>query len=184
MDNVGIVVEDLAATIEFFRELGLELEGQATIEGDWAERVTGLHPMRVEMAMMAHAGRPQPARDLAISHAAYGRRSPQRPGERSRLPTRHVRRGRHRRDARPTPLARRGTCQPRSGPVRRHVSALLHSRARRTSHRARPRTRLSAGSDVAIRDRLRRRRDISESSRAAGLHPESSRRNASRQGIR
>lgn len=52
MDNVGIVVEDLAATIEFFRELGLELEGRATVEGDWAERVTGLHPMRVEMAMM------------------------------------------------------------------------------------------------------------------------------------
>ena len=52
MDNVGIVVNDLAATIEFFRELGLELEGQATIEGEWAERVTGLHPMRVEMAMM------------------------------------------------------------------------------------------------------------------------------------
>jgi catechol 2,3-dioxygenase-like lactoylglutathione lyase family enzyme len=52
MDNVGIVVEDLAATIEFFRELGLELEGEATVEGDWAERVTGLHPMRVEMAMM------------------------------------------------------------------------------------------------------------------------------------
>jgi catechol 2,3-dioxygenase-like lactoylglutathione lyase family enzyme len=52
MDNVGIVVEDLAAAIAFFRELGLELEGQGTIEGDWAERVTGLHPMRVEMAMM------------------------------------------------------------------------------------------------------------------------------------
>src|SRR5690242_19374984 len=52
MDNVGIVVHDLAATIEFFRELGLELEGQATTEGDWAERVTGLHPMRVEIAMM------------------------------------------------------------------------------------------------------------------------------------
>jgi catechol 2,3-dioxygenase-like lactoylglutathione lyase family enzyme len=52
MDNVGIVVDDLAATVEFFRELGLELEGQATIEGDWAERVTGLHPMRVEIAMM------------------------------------------------------------------------------------------------------------------------------------
>jgi catechol 2,3-dioxygenase-like lactoylglutathione lyase family enzyme len=45
-------VDDLAATIEFFRELGLELEGQATIEGDWAERVTGLRDMRVEMAMM------------------------------------------------------------------------------------------------------------------------------------
>src|SRR5215467_14777026 len=52
MDNVGIVVDDLAGTIAFFRELGLELEGQATIEGDWAERVTGLHPMRVETAMM------------------------------------------------------------------------------------------------------------------------------------
>src|ERR687885_2967483 len=52
MDNVGIVVDDLVATIEFFRELGLELEGQATIEGEWAERVTGLRPMRVEIAMM------------------------------------------------------------------------------------------------------------------------------------
>jgi catechol 2,3-dioxygenase-like lactoylglutathione lyase family enzyme len=52
MDNVGIVVDDLAATIEFFRELGLELEGQGDYEGDWAERVTGLHPMRVEIAMM------------------------------------------------------------------------------------------------------------------------------------
>ena len=52
MDNVGIVVDNLPATIEFFRELGLELEGQATVEGQWAEHVTGLHPMRVEMAMM------------------------------------------------------------------------------------------------------------------------------------
>src|SRR5215213_9422394 len=52
MDNVGIVVDDLAATIDFFRELGLELEGQTTIEGDWAERVTGLRDMRVEIAMM------------------------------------------------------------------------------------------------------------------------------------
>src|SRR5207248_464455 len=52
MDNVGIVVDDLPATIEFFRELGLELEGQGTFEGDWAERVTGLRDMRVEIAMM------------------------------------------------------------------------------------------------------------------------------------
>jgi catechol 2,3-dioxygenase-like lactoylglutathione lyase family enzyme len=52
MDNVGIVVDDLAATIAFFGELGLELEGQATIAGDWAERVTGLRDMRVETAMM------------------------------------------------------------------------------------------------------------------------------------
>jgi len=52
MDNVGIVVDDLPATIAFFRELGLELEGQATIEGDWAGRVTGLRDQRVEVAMM------------------------------------------------------------------------------------------------------------------------------------
>jgi catechol 2,3-dioxygenase-like lactoylglutathione lyase family enzyme len=52
MDNVGIVVEDLAATIDFFRELGLDLEGRATIEGEWAGRVTGLGDQRVEIAMM------------------------------------------------------------------------------------------------------------------------------------
>ena len=52
MDNVGIVVESLDAAISFFAELGLELEGRATIEGDWAGRVTGLRDMRVEIAMM------------------------------------------------------------------------------------------------------------------------------------
>ena len=52
MDNVGIVVADLPTTIAFFRELGLELEGQATIEGEWAGRVTGLGDQRVEIAMM------------------------------------------------------------------------------------------------------------------------------------
>ena len=52
MDNVGIVVEDLPATIAFFRELGLELEGRATIEGEWAGRVTGLGNQHVEIAMM------------------------------------------------------------------------------------------------------------------------------------
>ena len=52
MDNVGIVVEDLEGTIDFLRELGLELEGQATIEGEFAGRVTGLAGQRVEIAMM------------------------------------------------------------------------------------------------------------------------------------
>ena len=52
MDNVGIVVEDIDAAIEFFTELGLELEGRAPIEGDWADGVTGLRDMRVEIAMM------------------------------------------------------------------------------------------------------------------------------------
>jgi catechol 2,3-dioxygenase-like lactoylglutathione lyase family enzyme len=52
MDNMGIIVENLEATIEFFRELGLELEGRAMIEGEWAGRVTGLGDQRVETAMM------------------------------------------------------------------------------------------------------------------------------------
>jgi catechol 2,3-dioxygenase-like lactoylglutathione lyase family enzyme len=52
MDNVGIVVQDIAAAVEFFSELGLELEGRAPIEGDWADGVTGLRGMRVEIAMM------------------------------------------------------------------------------------------------------------------------------------
>ncbi|HEY9016655.1 MAG TPA: VOC family protein [Gemmatimonadales bacterium] len=52
MDNVGIVVEDIDAAIAFFTELGLELEGRAPVEGDWADGVTGLRHMRVEIAMM------------------------------------------------------------------------------------------------------------------------------------
>src|SRR5690606_2121367 len=52
MDNVGIVVEDLDAAIEFFNELGLELEGRGMVEGEWAGRVTGLGMQRVEIAMM------------------------------------------------------------------------------------------------------------------------------------
>jgi len=52
MDNVGIVVESLDAAIAFFAELGLKLEGRAMIEGDWAGRVTGLGPQRVEIAML------------------------------------------------------------------------------------------------------------------------------------
>jgi catechol 2,3-dioxygenase-like lactoylglutathione lyase family enzyme len=52
MDNVGIVVESLDAAISFFTELGLELEGRTTIEGEWAGRVTGLGDQHVEVAMM------------------------------------------------------------------------------------------------------------------------------------
>jgi catechol 2,3-dioxygenase-like lactoylglutathione lyase family enzyme len=52
MDNVGIVVESLDEVISFFSELGLRLEGRATIEGEWAGRVTGLGPQHVEIAMM------------------------------------------------------------------------------------------------------------------------------------
>ena len=58
MDNVGIVVEDLPATIEFFRELGLELEGQATVEGEWAGVSLAGRPARRDRHD-AHAGRPR-----------------------------------------------------------------------------------------------------------------------------
>ena len=52
MDNVGIVVEDLDAAVEFFTELGLGLEGRMPIDGEWACRVTGVRGQRVEIAMM------------------------------------------------------------------------------------------------------------------------------------
>ena len=52
MDNIGIVVGDLAPVIAFFEELGLELEGRTDVEGDWAGRVTGLGHQRVEIAML------------------------------------------------------------------------------------------------------------------------------------
>jgi len=52
MDNVGIVVEDLGRTIEFFEAMGLELEGKGMVEGEWAGQVTGLGNQQVEIAMM------------------------------------------------------------------------------------------------------------------------------------
>ena len=52
MDNIGIVVESLDAAIDFFTEIGLELQGRMMIEGEWAVRVTGLGDQTVEIAMM------------------------------------------------------------------------------------------------------------------------------------
>ena len=52
MDNIGIVVESLDDAISFFTEIGLKLEGRATVEGEWAGRVTGLGSQSVEIAMM------------------------------------------------------------------------------------------------------------------------------------
>jgi catechol 2,3-dioxygenase-like lactoylglutathione lyase family enzyme len=79
MDNVGIVVEDLDAAIEFFTELGLELEGRAMIEGEWAGRVTGLGYQRVEVAMLrtpdGHS-RLEMSRFLAPPVVADHRRAP------------------------------------------------------------------------------------------------------------
>lgn len=52
MENVGIVVEDLQGAIEFFTQLGLELEGQATVDQDWAARVCGFDEVRCDIAML------------------------------------------------------------------------------------------------------------------------------------
>jgi catechol 2,3-dioxygenase-like lactoylglutathione lyase family enzyme len=79
MDNVGIVVEDIEATIEFFRELGLDLEGRAMVEGEWAGRVTGLGDQRVEIAMMRTPdghGRLELSRFLAPRVVADHRNAP------------------------------------------------------------------------------------------------------------
>ena len=79
MDNVGIVVDDLDAAIAFFREIGLELEGQATVEGEWAGRVTGLGDQRVEIAMMRTPdghGRLELSRFLAPPVVADHRNAP------------------------------------------------------------------------------------------------------------
>src|SRR5690242_19402495 len=52
MDNIGIVVDSLDTAIAFFTELGLELEGRALVEGEWAGRITGVVGQKVEIAMM------------------------------------------------------------------------------------------------------------------------------------
>jgi len=52
MDNVGIVFDDLDAAVAFFVELGLEVEGRMTVEGEWSDRIVGLHGQVVDIAMM------------------------------------------------------------------------------------------------------------------------------------
>ena len=79
IDNVGIVVEDLDATIDFFRELGLELEGRGMVEGEWAGRITGLGDQRVEIAMLRTPdghGRLELSRFLAPAVVADHRNAP------------------------------------------------------------------------------------------------------------
>ena len=79
MDNVGIVVEDLDAAINFFIELGLALEGRMPIEGEWAGRVTGVRGQRVEIAMMRTPdghGRIELSRFNAPAIASDHRRAP------------------------------------------------------------------------------------------------------------
>ena len=56
MDNILIVVEDLEAAVAFFVELGMELEGQATVEGPWVDRIVGLQGVRSDIATLRTPG--------------------------------------------------------------------------------------------------------------------------------
>jgi len=79
MDNIGIVVENLDAAIEFFVELGLVLEGRMPIEGEWSGRVTGVRGQRVEIAMMRTPdghGRLELSRFIAPAIASDHRAAP------------------------------------------------------------------------------------------------------------
>ena len=140
MDNVGIVVEDLDAAIEFFTELGLELEGRAPIAGDWADRVTGLPDMRVEIAMLrtpdGHS-RLELSRFDAPPVVADHRTAPV-----NALGYLRVMFAVEDLDDTLARLGKRGAERRRRGrPVRRHLPALLHPRPRRHSHRPRPTAR-------------------------------------------
>jgi len=79
MHNMGIVVESLDTAIDFFVALGMTLEGRATIEGEWAGRVTGLGDQQVEVAMMVTPdghGRLELSRFLAPAVVADHRIAP------------------------------------------------------------------------------------------------------------
>jgi len=79
MDNVGIVVESLDDAVAFFTELGLELEGRTTIDGDWSGRVTGVRGQRGEVAMMRTPdghGRLELSRFITPSPVADHRNAP------------------------------------------------------------------------------------------------------------
>jgi catechol 2,3-dioxygenase-like lactoylglutathione lyase family enzyme len=72
MDHVGIVVDDLAAATAFFVELGLKLQGEGSVEGDWVDRVVGLEGVRAEIAMLETPdGRAR--LELSKFHAPSGR---------------------------------------------------------------------------------------------------------------
>jgi catechol 2,3-dioxygenase-like lactoylglutathione lyase family enzyme len=69
MDNIAIVVDDLAAAKAFFVELGLELEGEATVEGTAVDRLVRLEGVRSDIAVMRTPGRPRTARADQVPHA-------------------------------------------------------------------------------------------------------------------
>jgi catechol 2,3-dioxygenase-like lactoylglutathione lyase family enzyme len=102
MDNVGIVVDDLEAAIAFFVELGLELEGEMTVEGQWVDRCVGLDGVRNDIAMLKTPdghGR----LELIKFHAPPATTAEPGTREHAGHPSHNVRRRRHR--GRPCPSA-------------------------------------------------------------------------------
>ena len=100
MDHVGVVVEDLEAAVAFFVALGLELEGETTVEGEWADQLIGLDGVRADIAFLRTSdghGRVEVStfqRPVATSGRAAGAR------ERAGHPSHHVRRRLRRRGLR------------------------------------------------------------------------------------
>jgi catechol 2,3-dioxygenase-like lactoylglutathione lyase family enzyme len=79
MDHVGVVVDDLAAATAFFVELGLELQGEGSVDGSWVDRVVGLDGVRAEIAMLQTPdgdGRVELARFLAPPGPGGDRNAP------------------------------------------------------------------------------------------------------------
>jgi catechol 2,3-dioxygenase-like lactoylglutathione lyase family enzyme len=90
MDHVGVVVADIDEAVRFFVELGLELEGQARVGGEWVDRVIGLEGVDARIAMLrtpdrngrvelsqfrspsaTGAGEAAPANALGIRHLSF-----------------------------------------------------------------------------------------------------------------
>jgi catechol 2,3-dioxygenase-like lactoylglutathione lyase family enzyme len=122
VDHVGIVVDDLPAATTFFVELGLELQGEGSVEGSWVDRVVGLEGVRAEIVMVETPdGRGR--LELTKFHAGSGRR-PARAGEHPGHPPYRIRSRRHRRRRRWLASPRRGAHR-RGGALQRQLSALL-----------------------------------------------------------
>jgi catechol 2,3-dioxygenase-like lactoylglutathione lyase family enzyme len=112
MDNVGIVVDDLDAAVAFFTELGLELEGEAQIEGRWADRAVGLDGVRNDIAMMRTPDGHSKLELTKFHTPAAAGAEPENPAAQHAGPaSRHVRRQRHR--GRPCSPARSRRRTPR-----------------------------------------------------------------------
>src|SRR5829696_1643083 len=165
MDNVLIVVDDLEAAKAFFAELGMELEGEAPVEGRWVDRVVGLNDVRADVAMMRTPDGHSRLELTKVPHSAAGQsRAGKRAGERARDTPHHVRRRRHRRRRCP-PAQPRCRTRRRNRAVRGRLPALLPAWPRGHHHRTgraaqlkppwvrpgRPRTVLAIARSVAVK---------------------------------